>query len=103
MGTFHSLRGVKGMLNMFFNFFPKKKKNIILYPIFKLIKYKFFHCLLTQGIVFCTKKFKTDYFYLNFQVYIHLRDNYFPNLNLEYSAIPGLYRPLFCKWLFSSL
>ena len=47
-GTFHSLRGVKGMLNMFFNFFLKKnKKNIILYPNFKLIKYKFFHCLLT--------------------------------------------------------
>merc|ERR1712121_146201 len=48
-GTFHSLRGVKGMLNMFFNFFPKKKrkKTLSVNPNFKLIKYKFFHCLLT--------------------------------------------------------
>merc|ERR1712082_526376 len=34
-------------LTCFLNFFLKKKKNIILYPNFKLIKYKFFHCLLT--------------------------------------------------------
>merc|ERR1712112_720039 len=32
----------------------KKKKNININSNFKLIKYKFFHCLLTQGIVFCT-------------------------------------------------
>merc|ERR1712240_419746 len=47
-GTFHSLRGVKGMLNMFFKiFFSLKKKTLFVNSNFQLIKYKFCHCLLT--------------------------------------------------------
>merc|ERR1712121_583910 len=64
--------------------------NIILNPNFKLIKYKFFHCLLTMGIVFCTTiqnslfLFKTSKYIYTLGTIISLI------LNLKYSDLPGL-------------
>merc|ERR1712240_198906 len=73
-----------------FLIFSKKKKKIILNPNFKLIKYKFFHCLLTYGIVFCTTiqnslfLFKTSKYIYTLGTIISLI------LNLKYSDLPGL-------------
>merc|ERR1712121_334034 len=64
--------------------------NIILNPNFKLIKYKFFHCLLTWGIIFCTTiqnslfLFKTSKYIYTLGTFISLI------LNLKYSDLPGL-------------
>merc|ERR1712121_571160 len=64
--------------------------NIIVNSNFKLIKYKFFHCLLTKGIVFCTTiqnslfLFKTPKYIYTLGTFISLI------LNFKYSDLPGL-------------